>query len=97
MQRRDTRAASLSEQHFDDVVSIEAVLQSEGGAVEVKLPKMESDHVGGPCPEHAANTKPNLPCFKPPSLTEELIRIEHGWLCLSTRNLRTRYTQEPCV
>jgi hypothetical protein len=82
-------AASLSEQHFDDVVSIEAVLQSEGGAVEVKLPKMET--------EHAANTKPNLPCFKPPSLTEELIRIEHGWLCLSTRNLRTRYTEEPCV
>jgi hypothetical protein len=44
----------------------------------VKLPKMESDRVGGPCIEHAANTKPNLPCFKHPSLTEEFIRIEHG-------------------
>jgi len=67
-------AASSSEQHFGDVVSIEAVLHSEGGAVEVKLPKMESCRVGGPCTEHAANTKPNLPCFRQPSLTEEFIK-----------------------
>lgn len=59
----------------------------------MKLPKMESNRVGGPCIEHAANTKPNLPCFRQPSLTEELIRIEHGWMSLSTRNLGTRYTR----
>ena len=67
-------AASSSEQHFGDVVSIAAVLHSERGAVEVKLPKMESNRVGGPCIEHAANTKPNLPCFRQPSLTEEFIK-----------------------
>jgi len=69
MQRQDAMAAQHRRQHFGDVVSIEAVLQSKGGAVEVKLPKMKSNRVGGLCTEHAANTKPNLPCFKPPPLT----------------------------
>lgn len=67
---------------LDDVVSIEAVLQSESGAVEVKLPKLESKEwqvvLVARASEHAVIAKPNLPCFKQPSLTRRIDQNRTG-------------------
>lgn len=81
IQRQDAMAASRPK-NLDDVVSIEAVLQLESGAVEVKLPKLESEGcqvvLVARAPEHAAIAKPNLPCFKQPSLTRGIDQNRTG-------------------
>lgn len=47
--------------------------------------------------QHAAITKPQSALFQTTFSNKGLIRIERGRCALSTRNLGTRYTEEPCV